>query len=327
MREILLGGLGDKNKIENLIHEIRGRQVMLDSDLARLYGCTNGTKVINQAVRRNIERFPEDFYFQLTEEEVLRSQIVTANIDSKDILKSQLETSSCEDDVILKSQIVTSSTKNWGGARKRPYVFTEQGVAMLATVLRTPVAASVSINIMRAFVAMRKYISSDLIEQKFVNWQVAKNTEDIKLLQESFKKFEEKRKVNEIYFDGQIYDAYSKIQDIFERAKKKLVIIDAYADRLILDIIKRFKKEVIIITRKNNLLTRQDIEKYNKQYFNLRVVFNDTFHDRYFILDDAIVYHCGASINRIGYKTFSITKICDNKVCDALVRNVKGIIK
>ena len=148
-------------RIENLIYEIRGKQVMLDSDLARLYECANGTKSINLAANRNIERFPKDFYFQLTKGEYNN-------------LKFQIETS--------------NSSNNCGGVRKLPYVFTEQGVAMLSSVLRTKVASQMSVSIMRAFVTMRKYISTNLLEQKFVNKQVLKNTEDIKLLKESFQK-------------------------------------------------------------------------------------------------------------------------------------------
>ena len=286
--------------IENLIYEVRGKQVMLDSDLARLYECVNGTKSINLAVNRNIERFPEDFYFQLTKEEYNN-------------LKFQIETS--------------NSSNNLGGVRKLPYVFTEQGVAMLATVLRTKIAAQMSISIMRAFVTMRKYISSNLIEKKFINKQVLKNTEDIRLLKESFHRFEEKRKVNEIYFNGQIYDAYSKIQDIFKSATKKLVIIDAYADNTLLDIVKRLNVEVIIITKPNNLLTKQDITKYNKQYHNLKVIYINDFHDRYFLIDENEIYHCGSSINRIGYKTFSITLIGDKEVCNLLLNRVNKIMQ
>ena len=286
-------------KIENMIYEIRGKQVMLDSDLARLYECANGTKTINQAVKRNINRFPNDFYFQLEAEEFLN----------------------------LKSQFGTSSWNNYGGIRKLPYVFTEQGVAMLATVLRTDVASEMSVAIMRAFVTMRKYISTNLLEQKYINNMVLEHDCQIKLLKGSFQKIEEKKKVNEIYFNGQIYDAYSKIQEIFKSANKRLVIIDAYADNTILDIIKRLKIEVTIITKPNNLLTQQDIAKYNKQYKNLTVIFDKTFHDRYFILDDKIVYHCGASINRIGYKTFSITLIGDKDVKNTLINKIKEIDK
>lgn len=297
MNEIIVK---DEVKIEDLIYEVRGVQVMFDSDLAKLYECKNGTKSINLAVNRNLDRFPEDFYFQLKEEEYNN-------------LKFQIETS--------------SSKNNYGGVRKLPYVFTEQGVAMLATVLRTEVASKMSVAIMRAFVVMRKYISSNLIQQKYINNQVLKNTEEIKILQESFQKFEEKKKVNEIYFNGQIFDAYSKIQEIFKSATKKLIIIDSYADSTLLDIIKRLSVEVIIITKANNLLTYQDILKYNKQYQNLKVIYDNTFHDRYFVIDEKLFYHCGASVNRIGYKTFSITLIGDDDVCKILMNRITNVIK
>ena len=140
---------------------------------------------------------------------------------------------------------------------------------------------------------------------------VLEHDEKIKILQDTFNKLEEEKKLNEIYFEGQIYDAYSKILEIFKSAKNKIIIIDSYADNTLLDIIKRLKMDVIIITKPNNLLTQQDIIKYNKQYHNLKVYYNNTFHDRYFIIDDEMVYHCGASINRIGYKTFSINLISD----------------
>ena len=282
-------------KIEDMIYEIRGKQVMLDSDLARIY--ETETKRINEAVYRNTEKFPERFSWIL---------------DDSDI-------------EILRSQIATSSSH--GGRRYNIRVFTEQGVAMLATVLKTKVATEVSIQIMDAFVTMRKYISTNLLEQKYINNMVLEHDCQIKLLKGSFQKIEEKKKVNEIYFNGQIYDAYSKIQEIFKSANKRLVIIDAYADNTILDIIKRLKIEVTIITKPNNLLTQQDIAKYNKQYKNLTVIFDKTFHDRYFILDDKIVYHCGASINRIGYKTFSITLIGDKDVKNTLINKIKEIDK
>ena len=291
-----MNGVIDEEKIENLIYEIRGKQVILDSDLARLYECVNGTKDINKAVKRNIERFPENFMFQLIDEEY----------DN------------------LRFQIGTSKLR--GGRRYNPYVFTEQGVAMLSSVLHSQIAIKMSIQIINTFVIMRKYLSNSLIEQRYVNNLVLKHDSEIKLLKNSFNKIEEKRKDNEIYFNGQIYDAYSKIQDIFKRATKSLIIIDAYADNTILDIIKRLKINVIIITKANNLLTKQDIEIYNQQYHNLKVIFNDTFHDRYFILDNIIVYHCGASINRIGYKTFSINLINEKDVSNLLIIKVNKII-
>ena len=284
-----------ENKIENMIYEIRGMQVMLDSDLAKLYNCANGTKDINKSVKRNNERFPNDFYFQITK----------AEFDN------------------LKFQNGTSSWNNYGGIRKLPYVFTEQGVAMLASVLRTKVASIVSVLIMRAFVQMRHYIGNSEIRLCNVETKVIEHDKNIKLLQESFDKLTEKRKETEIYFNGQIYDAYSKILSIFECAKKELVIIDSYADNGLLDIVKKLNIKVTIITKKDNLLTRELIEKYNSQYSNLKVIYNNTFHDRYFILDNSIIYHCGASINRIGYKTFSINLINDKGILNSMMEKIK----
>ena len=220
-------------KLTSLIYEIRGRQVMLDCDLARLYGCANGTKTINLAVKRHINRFPERFMFQLT-------------IEESENIRFQLETK-------------YGKMETRGGKYNKPYVFTEEGVAMLATVLRTPVAEEVSIRIMDAFVLMRKYISTNLMEQKYINNMVLEHDTQIKLLQHSFNKLEDKKKTNEIYFDGQIYDAYSKILDIFKFAKSSLTIIDSYADNVILDMIKRLNISVLLITKSNSLLTNQDI--------------------------------------------------------------------
>ena len=293
-----------KIKIEDMIYEIRGKQVMLDSDLARLYQCKNGTKSINLTVKRHINRFPERFMFQLTEDEYR-------------YLRFQIET-----------------TKHNNMSRTLPYVFTEQGVAMLSAVLRTEVSEKVSIEIMDAFVAMRHFIKSNLVNQKYINDIVLENREsirevknDVKLLQEAFDKLEEKEINSKIYFNGQIYDAYSNILNIFKDAKKSLIIIDGYADNTILDIIRRLKIKIVIITKKDNLLTKQDIEKYNKQYDNLKVVYDNTFHDRYFIIDEDIAYHCGASINRIGYKTFSINLISDMEVIDSLLNKIKSVLE
>ncbi|MCI9434348.1 MAG: ORF6N domain-containing protein [Bacilli bacterium] len=283
-------------KVENLIYEIRGVQVMLDSDLARLYECVNGTKTINLAVKRNIERFPEDFYFQLTKNEY----------DN------------------LKFQIETSRSNSHGGVRKLPYVFTEQGVAMLASVLRTSVASSVSIDIMRAFVVMKKYVSKTLLEQTYINNLVLKDSKRIDLLEETLSKFKEKS--NHLFFNGQIFDAYSKIKEIFSRAKANLIIVDAYADITILDIIKKLNVNVIVITKQNGLLTNMDIKKYNNQYHNLTIKYSNAFHDRYFIIDNNEIYHCGASINHAGARTFSINILEDKEVCDALKKKVDKII-
>ena len=172
--------VSDNIKIENMIYEIRGKQVMLDSDLARLYGCKNGTKSLNLAVKRNIERFPKDFYFQIDKNEY-------------DNLKFQFE---------------TSSWNMYGGVRKLPYVFTEQGVAMLATVLKTENASIVSVNIMIAFVVMKSIINTSLIEQKYINSLVLEHDNKIKLLQESFNKLNTKENNNHIFYEDRYKDAY-----------------------------------------------------------------------------------------------------------------------
>ncbi len=279
--------------IENMIYEIRGKQVMLDSDLSKLYHCKNGTKDINKAVKRNIDRFPSDFYFQLTSEECSRFQFGTLKI------------------------------KRGENIKYLPHVFTEQGVAMLATVLKSEIASKVSIDIMRAFVAMRHYIGNNEYRLLNVESKIVEHDNDIRLLQESFSKFEEKKQVNDIYFTDQIYDAYSKIKDIFSLANQELIIIDSYADKTVLDMIKDLSVKVLLITKESNKLSDLDIEKYNKQYSNLKVIRNNDFHDRYFIIDKNEVYHCGTSINNAGSKVFSINILEDNIVKNSLIREIK----
>ena len=282
--------LKEELNIENMIYEIRGKQVMLDSDLAKLYECKNGTKDINKAVKRNIERFPQNFYFQITEEE-------------------------------MKKLWFQSGTAN-KMIRSLPYVFTEQGIAMLSSVLHTQIAISQSIRIMDAFVKMRKYISANLIEQDNMKNMLIKHDNEIKLLQESFSKLEEKEKINHIFYEGQIYDAYSLLIDIFKEAKKEIIIIDNYADKSILDMITNLNVKVIIVTRKFNLLKDIDIKKYNKQYQNLKVIYSDKFHDRFIILDKKVLYHSGASYKDLGNKCFAINKMEDKEYLEIIIRNI-----
>lgn len=289
--------LAEAKDIKRLIYTIRGKEVMLDSDLAKLYGCANGTKDINKAVKRNIERFPESFYFQLTQEEYFN----------------------------LKFQNGTSSWNEYGGVRKLPYVFTESGVAMLSSVLRTENAAIISVNIMEAFVAMRHFI----IENKDI-YQSLNNINN-KLIEHDLK-FEEvfsyfKKEPKElIYLNGHIYDAYSKIIDIMNKAKNELIVIDNYADKSVLDMISKLNVNVILIVKSNSLLTKTDIKKYNEQYHNLKIIHNDTFHDRYLILDKKEIYHCGTSLNKAGNKTFSINKLEEVEVIKVLINKVNKII-
>ena len=286
-----------EDKIENMIYEIRGQQVMLDSDVSKLFGYE--TKYLNRQVSRNINRFPKNYCFQLTKEEYknLRCQNVTSNLKN-----------------------------NFGGRRYLPFVFTEYGITMLAGILKSETAVKMSLKIVETFIKLRKYISNNLIEQQYINKLVLEHDSDIKLLQESFDKLEEKKLKNEIYFNGQIYDAYSKIIDMLNEGKNEVIIIDSYADKKVLDIISNIDKEVILITRKNNLLKEIDIEKYNKQYNNLKIIYDNTFHDRYIILDKNIFYHLGASINYIGNKTFSINIIEENIVKDLLIEKIKNLV-
>ena len=279
--------LNDDYKIEDMIYEIRGKQVMLDSDLAKLYKCVNGTKTINLAVKRHINRFPERFMFQLTDDEY-------------NDLRFQTETSNLEND--------------YGDRRYNPYVFTEQGVAMLATVLKTKVAEEVSIKIMNAFVLMRKYISNNLIEQKYINNLVLEDHDKIKALEQSFSKMDEKN--NHLFFDGQIYDAYSLLIDIFNKSKEEIIIIDNYIDKHILDILSKTEKKVKIITNKYN---NYDYEKYREQYNNVELIINNTFHDRFIIIDKRILYHSGASFKDLGNKCFEISKIEDDDIVERLL--------
>lgn len=281
--------------IEDIIYEIRGKQVMLDSDLARLYQCTNGTKDINKAVKRNIERFPNDFYFQLTKEE----------------------------HISLKFQFGTSKVKGRGGIRKLPYVFTEEGVAMLSSVLHTKIAVKVSIDIMNAFVKMRKLIKSNLLEQQYINELVLEHDKDIKILQEAFDEMEVKEKINTIFFDGQIYDAYSLLIDILNKSKTEIIIIDNYAGKELLDILKDIDKRIIIVSGNiDNTL----IKKYKSQYNNIEFINNNLFHDRFIIIDKKILYSCGSSFKDLGKKCFAINKIEDQEYLSIIINKINKIV-
>ena len=272
-------------KIENMIYEVRGKQVMLDSDLAKLYRVE--TKRINEAVKNNMEKFPERFSWKLTEEE--SKMFLVEIFDQKNI-------------------------ETRGGRYRCPRVFTEQGVAMLATILKSKVATQISIRIMDAFVAMRKYISTNLIEQKYINDLVFKDSKRIDLLEDAFSSFKEKN--NHIFFEGQIYDAYSLMLKIFDKAKMSIIIIDNYIDKNILDILSKTNRKVTLITNKYNNI---DYEKYKEQYNNVILVVNNSFHDRFIILDKKVLYHSGASFKDLGKRCFAITKIESRELLDSLL--------
>ena len=281
--------LKETENIENLIYEIRGKQVMLDSDLAKLYECKNGTKVINQAVKRNITKFPERYCFQLTETEYRN----------------------------LKFQKGNSSLNNYGGVRKMPFVFTEQGVAMLATVLKTPVADAVSMRIIDAFVYMRRYLSGEIGSNMLVNHE-----ERILKLEEQFNKFSSKR--NTIIYEGKIYDAYSVMLDIFNEAKGEIIIVDNYVNKELLDILREVDKKIIVIS---NNMNNELIKKYESQYDNTQFVSDNPFHDRYIILDRKEVYVSGMSLKDVGKKYSYINKIEESIFINELIKRIIKILK
>jgi len=283
-----------EENIKDMIYEIRGKQVMLDSDLARLYECKNGTKEVNQAVKNNIEKFPERFSWKLNDLELkdLRSKFLTANYSTM--------------------------------SRSMPRVFTEQGVAMLATILHTPVATQISIKIMDAFVSMRHYISNNELRLSNVEAKVLAHDSSIKLLEDMFNNNNEKN--DELYFRGKRYDAYSKIIDIFKEARDEVIIVDRFTDKTILDMIKDLKVKVILITGKKTKITKLDINKYNSTYNNLNIYYSDIIHDRYIIIDKNTMYHSGNSINNIGFRGSSIDIINDKSVKDVIIKDVNIII-
>ena len=301
----------DNVKIEDYIFEIRGKQVILDKDLAYFYDTE--TRIINQAVKRNKDRFPEDFCFQLTQDELQllysRSQNVILNDD--DCIQDDVN------NIISRSQSVTlnKNMKRQGqNIKYLPYAFTEQGVAMLSSLLKTDKAIKTSIAIMNAFVGMRRFISDNLLEQRYINNLVLVHDNDIKLLKETFSKFD--CISNEIFYDGEIYDAYSLLLKIIDTSKKNIIVIDNYVSKELLDVLSNTNKGITIYSKNidNNL-----ISKYNSQYSNVTFKIDNRFHDRFIIIDERDVYHCGASFKDLGKKCFAINKIKDEKMINELL--------
>ena len=260
--------------INNMIYEIRGYQVIMDSDVAKLFNYE--TKEINRNVKNNIERFPDNYCFQLTKEEYesLRCKNVTL--------------------------------KNGRGNHRKylPYVFTEYGITMLAGILKSDIAIQVSIKIVDAFIEMRKYIGNGSFNKRLSNIETKLINYDNKF-EEIFERLNPRYDYH-LFFEGQIYDAYSLLIDIFNTAIKEIIIIDNYIDKKILDVLYKTNKKVNIITSKINEI---DLEKYNKQYSNINIVKNHQFHDRFIIIDKSILYHSGASFKDLGNKCFAINKI------------------
>ncbi len=286
--------------IRSLVYVIRGQQVILDSDLAALYQVE--TKNFNKAVGRNIERFPEDFRFQLTKEEF--------------------------DD--LRFQIGTSNDR--GGRRYLPYAFTEQGISMLASVLHSDVAVQASIKIMRAFAEMRRFISNNAllfeqissIELKQLEYQKSTNERFDRVFQYIDNHAESEQK---IFFDGQIYDAFSLLVSIIQKASKEIILIDGYVDVDTLDLLAKKKSGVNVrcYTFSNTTLSKQDISKFNAQYATLTVKKTSVFHDRFLLLDGKTSYHIGASLKDAGKKCFGISLLTDPDMVKELLNRLKTV--
>ena len=284
--------------IKNLIYVIRGQQVMLDSDLAELYQVE--TKVFNQAVKRNMERFPKEFCFQLAREEYNS----------------------------LRSQIVTSKGK--GGRRYLPYVFTEQGIAMLSAVLRSDIAIQVSIKIMNTFVEMRRFMANNSLVLNRINEIEVKQLIYQKDADEKFDKIftyisEHEEVSQKIFFEGQIYDAFSLLTELIAKAKKEIVLIDNYVDVGTLNILAKKQENVKaqICTVKRTRLSPTDINNFNQQYPTLSVDYTEEFHDRFLIIDESWGYHIGASLKDAGKKCFAINRIEDRENIRDILNRIK----
>ena len=280
------------DNIEPLIKVNRGQQVMIDKDLATLYGVE--TKVLNQTVKRNIERFPNDFRFELSKEECLRSQIVTSN--------------------------------GRGGNRYSTYAFTEQGVAMLSSVLRSKTAIEVNIQIMRAFVSMRHFmvnnasVFSRLETMEYHQLEILQHQQDTdkhieatnKRIDEVFRRLDEgnAKPKQGVFYNGQIYDAYTFVSDLIKSAKKRIILIDNYVDETVLTLLDKREPEVtaVIYTQQISRHFQLDIDRHNAQYAPIAVETFRLSHDRFLCIDDD-VYHIGASIKDLGKKWFGFSKM------------------
>ena len=296
-------------EIKNLIYTIRGKQVMLDSDVAMLYHYQ--TKRINEAVKRNKERFPENFCFQLTTEKIENIKM------SNEVLNFKSENNWSKFATSSKSENIKHRGKKY-----LPYVFTEQGIAMLSGLLKNNIAVQVSINIMNAFVEMRKFlIQNGQIFERLTNIEY-KLLEHDKKFNEVLNQLQVEENIKQkIFFEGQIYDAYILIIDIIKKANKKILIIDNYIDDSVLKMLtkKNNNVEVVILTSDKSNIQQIDIQKFNKEYPILKVAKTNKFHDRFVIIDNEEMYHLGASIKDLGKKCFGINKIEDVEIIEKIL--------
>ena len=291
MNELLINDI----KVEDLIYEIRGKQVMLASDVAKLYQVE--TFRINEVVKRNLNRFPEEFCFQLT-------------------LKEANDLSSRSQFAILNK----NGNKRGYNIKYLPYVFTEHGVMMLSGLLKSEIAAKVNVAIIKAFVAMRKYIASNTLETRVSNIETKLIDYDHKF-DLIFEKMDNE-KIHHLFFDGQIYDAYSLLCDILNEARDSIILIENYLDKSVLDVLVKIDQSVLVITKNIN---QKALEMYKKQYQNIKIKCDNSFHDRFIIIDQKILYHCGASFKDLGKKCFAITKMEDKEILKTLLDKIRKI--
>lgn len=275
------------NDVEDMIYLVRGVQVMLSSDVAKLYQVE--TRAINQTIKRNINRFPEKFCFQLREDEInelsSRSQFVTLN--------------------------KSNNTRGYN-IKYLPYVLTEQGIMMLSGLLKSDIAVKVNIQIIDAFVKMRKYFVYSINSSEIL----INHENRLLLLENTLEKFKEKE-LNKIFFEGQIYDAYSILIDILNDSKEEIILIDNYAGKELLDILKNIERKIILISKN---VDESFKEKYSKQYKNVTFIKNISFHDRFIIIDRTNLYTCGASFKDLGKKCFAINEINDKNYLIEIIK-------
>jgi hypothetical protein len=285
----------DSPEIESRIFTLRNKQVMIDMHLAELYNVE--VKVLNQAVKRNPDRFPDTFFFQLSETEwgSLRSQFVTLETTGK--IRPGFQ----------------SNTGNRGRHRKYlPYAFTEQGVAMLSAVLRSETAVKVSIRIMNAFIEMRKFIQANTDLFHRMDMLESKQTETDRKFSQVFQALEkhEPKPENGIFFDGQIFDAYVFVSDLIRSARHSIILIDNYIDESVLLLLTKRKKGVkAIIYTRNTKIIMLDIEKHNQQYNPVEFRKLESSHDRFLLIDEVELYHIGASLKDLGKKWFAFSRL------------------
>ena len=284
--------------IKKLIFTIRGRQVMLDRDVAKLYKYE--TKNVNKAMKRNIERFPEDFCFQITLKELEEMWFQNGTTFEKLNLKYRSE-------------------------KYLPYVYTEQGIAMLSGVLKNEIAIQISIKIIRAFIEMRKFlVSNGQIFESLTKIEY-KLLEHDKKIENIFEKFDQSENIKQkLFFEGQIWDSYELIINIIKTAESKILIIDNYIDDSIFKMLQKKKNNVTVValTSHNSKINKLDVKKFNEQYPVFKLAITNKFHDRFIIIDNKELYHCGASLKDLGKKCFAISKIEDNEILKKINENI-----